>query len=549
MFPIGTIPIAKPRTHIIGFPLRYPFSFQGEVRIVSRLTLLSTVSALALAVAVSPALAQKKGGNAVVGTSSAPPLTDAQASTAEASRNISLHWIETLFARDENANVIPDLATKADISADGKTYVITLRQGVKFHNGQEMTSEDVIASLERYGKVGGSAQIIKPVTKMTATSKYVVTVELSQPVPGFLDQLSSPRAPAGIMPKSEAAKERGKIDHIGTGPYQFVEYVPDSHVLVKRFDAYSQNMNFQKRDGFGGKKTAYFDTVRFRHIPEGGARAAALEAGEIQAVDALPPPAAKRLKDNKNIKIIEAMPWAFQTLIVNASFGPTKDIKVRQAIQAIIDAEEIMAIAGEGLYRLTHGWQHPGTAYFAGDIGKSDYNVKDMAKAKKLLAEAGYKGEEIVILTDSTIANHQSTGVVAAEQLKKAGINVKLNTVDWPTAFNLRAKPDGWSLWTLGFGIEPYEGPYNVTSFFATDYEGKGAQWMADPELQRANRVLNTALTLEERKKGFADFQKRFFEFVPAIKVGDLGRYMAARSNVQNFAAGRIPRMWDVWFE
>jgi peptide/nickel transport system substrate-binding protein len=121
------------------------------------LTLLSTVSALALAVAVSPALAQKKGGNVVVGTSSAPPLTDAQASTAEASRNISLHWIETLFARDENANVIPDLATKADISADGKTYVFTLREGVKFHNGQEMTSEDVIASLERYGKVGGSA--------------------------------------------------------------------------------------------------------------------------------------------------------------------------------------------------------------------------------------------------------------------------------------------------------------------------------------------------------------------------------------------------------
>jgi peptide/nickel transport system substrate-binding protein len=513
------------------------------------MALLSTVSALALAVAVSPALAQKKGGNAVVGTSSAPPLTDAQASTAEASRNISLHWIETLFARDENANTIPDLATKADISPDGKTYVFTLREGVKFHNGQEMTAEDVIASLQRYGKVGGSAQIMKPVEKMTATSKYVVTVNLSTPVPGFLDQLSSPRAPAGIMPKSEGDKERGKVSHIGTGPYQFVEYVPDSHVQVKRFDGYSQNMNFQKRDGFGGKKTAHFDTVRFRHIPEGGARSAALEAGEIHAVDALPPPAAKRLKDNKSIKIIEAMPWAFQTIIVNASFGPTKDQKVRQAIQAIIDAEEIMAIAGEGLYRLTHGWQHPGTAYFAGDIGKEFYNQKNIAKAKQLLAEAGYKGEEIVVLTDSTIANHQSTGVVAAEQLKKAGLNIRLNTVDWPTAFQLRSKPDGWSLWTLGFGIEPYEGPYNVTSFFATDYDGKGAQWMADAELQRANNVLNTALSLEERKKGFADFQKRFFEFVPAIKVGDLGRYQAVRANVQGYAPGRIPRMWDVWFE
>ncbi len=544
-----TIPIAMPLNCIIGFRFVFIFWLQGEVRIVSRLTLLSTVSAIALAFAVSPAMAQKKGGAAVVGTSSAPPLTDAQASTAEASRNISMHWIETLFARDENANPIPDLATKADISPDGLTYVITLREGVKFHNGQEMTAEDVIASLERYGKVGGSAQIIKPITSMTPTSKYVVTLKLNAPFPGLIDNLSSPRAPAGIMPKSEGAKERGKIEHIGTGPFQFVEYVPDSHVLVKRFDGYSQNMNYQKRDGFGGKKTAYYDTVRFRHIPEPGARAAALEAGEVQAIDALAPSSYKRLKDNKQIKIYEAMPWAYQTIIMNASFGPTKDVKVRQAILAALDMEEIMAIAGEGLYRLTHGWQHPNTGYFAGDIGKDKYNVKDLAKAKALLAEAGYKGEEIVVLTDSTIQNHRDTGVVAAEQLKKAGFNIKLNTVDWPTAFNLRDKPDGWSLWTLGMGIEPYEGPYNVASFFTTDHEGKGAQWVSDPELARANQVLTTSTSLDERKKAFADFQKRMFEWVPAIKVGDLGRYQATRANVQGYAPARIPRMWDVWTE
>lgn len=513
------------------------------------LALMSSVAILASSLGGGVAQAQKKGGNAVVGTSSAPPLTDAQASTAEASRNISMHWIETLFARDENANPIPDLATKADISADGRTYVFTLRQGVKFHNGQEMTAEDVVASMQRYAKVGGSSGIMKPVTELQATSKYVVTVKLNAAVPGFIDLISSPGAPVGIMPKSEGDKERGKIAHIGTGPYQFVEYVPDSHVLVRRFDGYSQNVNFQKRDGFGGKKTAHLDTVRFRHIPEGGARAAALEAGEIHAVDALPAPAAKRLKDNKSVKIYEVMPFAFHLLVVNASFGPTKDVRVRQAIQAILDKEEIMAIAGEGLYRLTHGWQHPGTAYFSGDIGKEFYNQKDSAKAKQLLAEAGYKGEEIVLLTDSSYQWQNDTGVVAAEQLRKAGLNVKLNVVDWPTAFQLRSKPDGWSLWVVGMGIQPYEGPYAVAGFFTTDHGGKGAQWMSDPELQRANTVLNTALTLDERKKAFADFQKRFFEFVPAIKLGDLGRYQATRANIQGYAPGRIPRMWDVWFE
>ena len=495
-----------------------------------------------------PAHAQKRGGDVIVGTVSAPPLTDAHASTAEVSRSVSLHWIETLWARDENGNAIPDLAQKTDISADGKTYTFTLRQGVMFHNGQEMTAPDVKASLERYGRVGGSAAMMKPVESITAVSKHVVRVALKQPVPGFVDQLSSPRAPVGIMPASEGDKERGKISHIGTGPYQFVEYKPDSHVRLKRFAGYTPNPNFAKRDGFGGKKTAYFETVTLRHIPEGGARAAALETGEVHAVDMLPPAAADRLKNNRSIKIYAAMPWAFQTIIVNASQGPTANVKIRQAIQAVLDAEEIMAIAGEGLYRLTHGWQHPGTTYFAGDVGKEYYNQKSPAKAKQLLQEAGYKGEEIVFLTDSTYKNHNDTAVVASEQMKKAGMNVRLNVVDWPTAFEIRRKPEGWNLWSLGFGIEPYEGPYNVAGFFTGENAGKGSQWAPDAELERADKALNSSLRVEDRKKAFADFQKRFFEFVPAIKVGDLGRYQATRSNVVGYATGRIPRMWDVWF-
>ena len=497
----------------------------------------------------TPARAQKRGGDVIVGTVSAPPLTDAQASTAEVSRNVSLHWIETLWARDENGNAMPDLAAKTDIAPDGKTYTFTLRQGVMFHNGQEMTATDVKASLERYGKVGGSLAMMKPVESIQAVSKYVVRVSLTQPVPGFIDQLSSPRAPVGIMPASEGDKERGKINHIGTGPYQFVEFRPDNHVRLKRFDGYTANSSFQKRDGFGGRKTAYFETVTFRHIPEGGARTAALETGEVHAVDMLPPAAADRLKGSKSVKIYPAMPWAFQTIIINASQGATANMKVRQAIQATLDCEEIMAIAGEGLYRLTHGWQHPGTTYFAGDVGKEFYNQKNPARAKQLLQEAGYKGEEIVFLTDSTYKNHQDTAVVASEQLKKAGFNIRLNVVDWPTAFEIRRKPEGWHMWSLGFGIEPYEGPYNVAGFFVGENGGKGAQWAPDAELTRADGALNSSLKVEDRKKAFADFQRRFFEYVPGFKVGDLGRYQATRANVVGYATARIPRMWDVSFE
>ena len=176
------------------------------------------------------------------------------------------------------------------------------------------------------------------------------------------------------------------------------------------------NTSFPKRDGFGGRKTAYFDTMTFRHIPEGGARSAALETGEVHAVDMLPPSAADRLKGNPNVKIYAAMPWAFQTIIINASWGATANVKVRQAIQATLDCEEIMAIAGEGLYRLTHGWQHPGTTYFAGDVGKEHYNQKNSGQGQAAPAGGRLQGRGDRLPDRRDYKNHQDTAVVAASR-------------------------------------------------------------------------------------------------------------------------------------
>jgi peptide/nickel transport system substrate-binding protein len=514
-----------------------------------RIALLGSVAGILALTLAAPAVAQKKGGDAILGVTSPPPLTDAQASTAEATRNVSMHWIETLFARDEAANPIPDLATKVDVAADGLTYVFALRQGVKFHNGQEFTAEDAKASIERYKRVGGAKGIMEPVSAVEATSRYVVTVKLSTVSPGFINQISAPGSPVAMYPKSEGDKEAGKVNHIGTGPYKFVEYRPDSHVKLSRFEEYVQNPAYTKRDGFGGKKTAYFDNITIRFIPEGGARTAALETGEVHVIDNLPPPSAKRLRGNTNIKIYEANPWYYNLIVLNASQGPTANQKFRQAILAALDLEEITAIAAEGLYGMKHGWQHEGTQYFAGDVGKEHYNQNNVNKAKQLLAESGYKGEEIVFLTDSTIKNHNETAVVATEQLrKKLGLNIKLNVVDWPTAFQLRRKPEGWNLWTVGFGVEPYEGPFNVVGAFTRQNDGKGMQWMEDPVLKDADRRLFTALSLDEGKKAVADFQRRMWEWVPAIKTGDGGRYQATRGNVEGYAPARIPRMWDLWF-
>jgi len=491
----------------------------------------------------APAIAQKKGGEAVVAQQSPPPSLDAQTTSAQHARNITTHIWETLYARDESGNVVPDLAEGVNVSPDGLSYSFKLRKA-KFHNGKDMNSTDVKASMERYKKVGNSSQVLRDVAAFEAPSADTFVMKLGRPVPSLLDGISSPRAIFAIMPADEAAKEVNKIDHIGTGPFQFVEYRPDSHVKLRRFDGYVQNTAYQGRDGFAGKKTAHLDSVMIRFMPEAGARVAALEAGEIHINELIPTPAANRLKSNRNIKIHEMMPWAFQVIIMNHSQGMMANLKFRQAIQAALDYEEIIAIANDGLYRMLHGWQHPGGTYFAGDIGKDLYNQKNMAKAKQLLAESGYKGEEIVFLGDSTIANHKGVTEVGSEQLRKFGINIKTLIVDWPTASTMRLKPEGWHLWALGMGIEPYEGPFNVAGFFV---KPQLQTHVEDPILEEAYGRLQNSAQLEDRKKAMADIQRRMYDNVTAIKLGDFGIIQGARANVENFKPYRAPRMWDVW--
>src|SRR5690606_36012114 len=127
-------------------------------------------------------------------------------------------------------------------------------------------------------KAGASPPLVAAIDSVAATGPYQVTIKLKSVQSTFLGNLSSPRAPIAIMPAEEAAKEMGKADPVGTGPFKFAEYRPDSHVKVVRFDDYKPNPAYKERDGFAGAKIAYVDSVTFRFMPETGARDAALAA-------------------------------------------------------------------------------------------------------------------------------------------------------------------------------------------------------------------------------------------------------------------------------
>ena len=283
---------------------------------------LALAASLAL-VSVGPVLAQKKGGDVVIAMTNAPPSLDPHATSAQVARNINLHIFETLYARDENARPVPDLATGVTVSPDGLTYVFALRPGVKFHNGRDMTPADVVASLERYRKSGASASLIGAIDSVAASGPNQVTIKLKSVQSTFLGNLSSPRAPIAIMPAEEAAKEMGKASPIGTGPYKFVEYKPDSHVKLARFDDYKPNPAYKERDGFAGAKIAYIDSITFRFMPEAGARDAAMETGQVQLNETADGTSAKRLKGNANFQVIPVLPFALQVVKFNHAMPMT----------------------------------------------------------------------------------------------------------------------------------------------------------------------------------------------------------------------------------
>ena len=400
---------------------------------------------------------------------------------------------------------------------------------------------DVVASLERYRKAGASASLIGAIDSVAATGANQVTIKLKSVQSTFLGNLSSPRAPIAIMPASEAAKDMGKADPIGTGPYKFVEYKPDSHVKVARFDDYKPNPAYKERDGFAGAKIAYIDSVTFRFMPEAGARDAALETGQVHLNETTADTTAKRLRGNPNFQVIQVLPWAVQVLKFNMAQGAGADLNFRRAIAQAINAEEILGVAYPDIYKVDQSWVYAGSAYHTNRRPLK----QDLAAAKATLAKSGYKGEKLTFIIDN-IRPNVDAATVFQQQVSQIGVNVELKVADWPTTSGIGLKSDqGWNFWTHGFGIEPYEGPVSAMSHWV---KGQG-QRKADPAIDAMFDKINAEMNVETQKKIFADFENQMADQAIALNLGVYGQFQVATSKLKNFKAYRIPRMWGVWLD
>ncbi len=501
--------------------------------------------AAALVLAAGDAAAQKKGGTLIYANVSGVGTIDPHvaANVVEAEVIHEIH--EALVEMGGTYNATPMLASKFEISPDAQHFTFTLRHGVKFHNGKEMTSADVLATMQRYKRVSPNSALFGDVSSMETPDPYTFVINLNHPNALLVEAMKTPTYPLSIIPAEQKDKPAREVENIGTGPYEIVEWVKDDHLTLRRFEGYSVDETAKGPDGYAGRKTAYLDTVRYNFVPEANARIAALQAGDADFISLVPPDQIKRIEAQAGLKVMTVSPFCQQEFVLHSQNPPTDNPLIRQAISAVVDVDDIITASGQIAER-NPSLMFKTSPYFPADTGAPWYDLKDPDKAKALLKQAGYSGQKIVLETNANYTYMRDIILVLAEEMKAAGMNAEVKMTDWTTNANDMGKgTGGWNVSTTGFCSGPLLGPQQWRPLLLGFPQIKG-----DSVLDNAYNNLFASADLEKRKADWTTIEQRMLGQAYMIKVDDIADVRAY--NADKFA-GLTPyytqRFWDVWMK
>lgn len=386
--------------------------------------------------------------------------------TADITRNYSLAVFDTLYGYDAQFQVQPQMVEGHKVEDDGKTWELTLRDGLAFHDGQKVLARDCVATIKRFCVRNPFGQaLIKRVAEVSAASDRVIRFRLNQPFPLLPNALAE--VYCAIMPERLAQTDPMKQipEAIGSGPFKFLadQRIPGSRVVFAKNQAYvprkSGTASFN-----AGPKIVYVDRVVWNFIPDPATASAALQQGEIDwwenpSLDLIP-----QIKTYKDVTLtVKDRTGEIGCLRFNQLFPPFDNVAIRRVVVEAMDQKEVMeAVAGAApsLYKTDVGLFVPGTPMASTTGVAITRGPKDYGKLKKDLAAAGYNGQKIVVLGATTIPTIWAEAQVAADTLTKIGFNVDLQSMEWGSVVQRRASrepPDkgGWNIfftWLGGFG-------------------------------------------------------------------------------------------------
>jgi len=453
----------------------------------------------------------------VVAADQDPVGLDPQKVPAASSARIYSLVYSSLTKMDANFNLKPDLAKSWEISQDGKTVTFHLRQGVKFHNGREFTSDDVKYSYERIldpKTASIAASYFKSIDSIETPDKYTVVFKLKNPDSALLANTSSPFA--SIVPKE--VKDLN-TEAVGTGPYKLDKIVEGQYVLLK------------KNPDYYVKGLPKANSIKFLIMKDEAQRTAAIRAGKVD-IASISADTAKILSKAKNVSVKEYQSLEYSYLGINVNKKPFNDPKVRQAISYAVDRNEIIKTVWKGKAKLT-GPIAPAQDKWALDTSEYPSYQHNVEKAKELLKEAGYpNGFKTTIETASTYPDMIETAQILQQQLKAVGIDAQINQLEWGNYVELwSSKKMDLMVGRNTSGTDPDR---SLRFFFATDgsanvwnYSNKDYDKLVEQGLQVSDD--------NQRKELYDQAQKLLVNDSPNLFLASPINFYAVSNKVKGF--------------
>ena len=332
---------------------------------------------------------------------------------AAGTKEVMFNVFEGLMKPTSTGDLIPAVAEDYTVSDDHLTYTFTLREGVKFHNGDTVAAEDVVYSIARCAGLNGSEPLVEAlsvVTDVKAVDERTVAITIAEPSNEFISYMTTAILPADYDQQDTAP--------VGTGPFKFVSRAAQDNIVLEKFDEYWGT-------------PAYLDKVTFKIIENADSLVMSLQSGAIDLCAHLTNTQIDQLGDDFNVA--EGTMNLVQAMYLNNAVAPFDDIRVRQALCYAVDKQGVLDIAFDGYGSPIGTSIYPAFGkYF--DESLIDYYPHNVEKAKSLLAEAGYPdGFTMSITVPSNYQPHIDTAQVLVEQLRAVGVEAKIELVEWGT--------------------------------------------------------------------------------------------------------------------
>jgi peptide/nickel transport system substrate-binding protein len=471
-------------------------------------------------------------------------------------RNHGYMVYDTLFGMDSSFRPQPQMVDHWTVGEDKLDYTFTLRDGLKFHDGQPVRATDVVASLKRWGQRNDTygQPLLLAAAAIEPIDENQFRIALKAPFP-VLEALATLTAPIPfIMPERLALTDPYTQikEPTGSGPFKFVEEEWQAgHKVV-----YVKNRDYVPRPEppslAAGGKVAKVDRVEWLSIPDATTAAQALSAGEVDYWEFVPSDSVPALERDANISI-QSYPGNVGLVRFNHLTPSFDNVKMRQAVLAVADQREYLsAMAGD-----QKNWRTCFSFYACDGTepdergGEALSGPRDYEKAKNLISEAGYNGERVVILDVAEIPVAHAEALITNELFHRLGLNVELAASDLGTIFkriNIREPVErgGWSIYNLSPVYFETLNPATNRNLRARGVTGSPPGWPTDEKIE-ALRAAWFAATDDAQRRDLADqIQLRAFEVVPYIPTGQFLGRRAFRKDLVGVVEAPIAFMWNI---